>query len=86
MLQAQDSGVYECQVSSTPVTSHTVYLRVAGNLANTLNVLGNFSVKCFLINTGVYNTKYIVIGRVAVRDLEDKEEDDELLSLCYPIE
>ena len=86
MLQAQDSGVYECQVSSTPVTSHTVILRVAGNLANTLTVMGNISVKCFSINTGVYNTKYIVIGRVAVRDLEDKEEDDELLSLCYPIE
>ena len=34
----------------------------------------------------MYNTKCIVIGRVAVRDLEDKEEDDELLSLCYPIE
>ena len=85
MLQAQDSGVYECQVSSTPVTSHTVFLRVAGNL-DTLTVMGNISVKCFLINTGVYNTKYIVIGRVAVRDLEDKEEDDELLSLCYPIE
>ena len=34
----------------------------------------------------MYNTKYIVIGRVAVRDLEDKEEDDELLFLCYPIE
>ena len=44
MLQAQDSGVYECQVSSTPVTSHTVILRVAGNLANTLTVVGNIFV------------------------------------------
>ena len=59
MLQAQDSGVYECQVSSTPVTSHTVILRVAGNLDN-LTVVGNISVRFFLINTGVYIVQYKV--------------------------
>ena len=29
-MQAQDSGQYECQVSTTPVMSHHVYLKVAG--------------------------------------------------------
>ena len=30
-LQAPDNGLYECQVSTTPVMSHYVYLKVAGN-------------------------------------------------------
>ena len=30
MIQAEDSGLYECQVSSTPVMSHHVFLNVAG--------------------------------------------------------
>ena len=32
LAQAEDGGVYECQVSTTPVMGHHVTLRVAGNL------------------------------------------------------
>ena len=31
VMKAGDSGVYECQVSTTPVMSHQVILTVAGN-------------------------------------------------------
>ena len=31
VMKAGDSGVYECQVSTTPVMSHHVILHVAGN-------------------------------------------------------
>ena len=27
----RDSGRYECQISTTPPTSHVVYLKIAGN-------------------------------------------------------
>ena len=31
VIKAGDSGVYECQVSTSPVMSHQVILNVAGN-------------------------------------------------------
>ena len=32
VMKAGDSGVYECQVSTTPVMSHQVILNVAGKM------------------------------------------------------
>ena len=29
-IQVSDGGLYECQISTTPVMSHHVYLKVAG--------------------------------------------------------
>ena len=36
-VQAEDGGVYECQVSTTPVTGHQVTLRVAGKITMILS-------------------------------------------------
>ena len=34
IFQRSDNGVYECQVSTTPVMSHLVHLKVAGESEN----------------------------------------------------